>query len=113
MPSTGSARRNSSLLTAPEPSSASSSGSRFDALIGPALDESLPACDEALSEAGVAAAALDAVLLVGGSARLAAVAERVEGHFGVPVLRTDRPEEAVALGAALHAQALQALEYGG
>ena len=50
-------------------------------------------------------------LLLGGSARLAAVERHASALFaGMPTMRTDRPEESVALGAAAHAQRLQALE---
>ena len=88
------------------------SRSRFDALCEPTLSMSTPLCDGALDEAGVAKSDLHAVLIIGGSARLSAVERHVSDLFpGLPTLRTARPEEAVALGAAMHAQRLQALEY--
>ena len=71
-----------------------------------------PACEDAIEAAGVRKGALDAVLLVGGAARLEAVAEHARSLFGAPPLRMARPEEAVALGAATVAQRLQELEFG-
>ena len=86
---------------------ASLTRAKLDELIEPILRESLPAVD-----AAVGGANLDGVLLVGGAARLASVVDVVGEHLrGVPVYRTSRPEEAVALGAAAHAAQLQALEY--
>ena len=77
------------------------------------LWQSTPACEEALEQAGVRKGALDAVLLVGGSARFDALAEHAARAVGAPALRTDRPEEVVALGAATVAHRLQQLEFGG
>ena len=55
--------------------------------------------------------ALDAVLLIGGSARVEAVADHAASVLGAPTLRMARPEEAVALGAATVAQGLQEREF--
>jgi molecular chaperone DnaK (HSP70) len=52
------------------------------------------------------------VLLVGGAARLDAVARLAERMLGRPPLRFARPEEAVAAGAATHARRLQQAEFG-
>jgi molecular chaperone DnaK len=87
------------------------SRARFDELARPVLRGTLQSCDEALAEAGVRAASLDAVLLVGGSARLPVVAELAAEHFGAAPLRLARPEEAVAIGAARRAQELLELRY--
>ena len=88
------------------------SRARFDELARPTLQSTLSPVADALADAGLAAADLDAVLLAGGSARLPAVAQLAADTFGGTILRLARPEEAVALGAAVHAQELQALEYG-
>jgi molecular chaperone DnaK len=86
---------------------------RFVGLIEPLLAQSTPACEEALAAAGVRAGGLDAVLLLGGSARLDAVAEHAASVLGgAPTLRLARPEEAVAVGAAAVAQRLQEQEFG-
>ena len=84
---------------------------RFHTLIEPLLLQSTPACEEALANAGVGKGALDAVLLIGGSARVEAVAEHAASVLGAPTLRMARPEEAVALGAATVAQGLQEREF--
>ena len=75
------------------------------------LDASLSASDAVLAEASLAPSDLDAVLLIGGSARLPAVDAAVERRFGAPPLRMDRPEEAIALGAAALAQRMQERQY--
>jgi len=83
----------------------------FDSLVEPTIEETLAACDEALEMASLGRSSLDAVLVIGGSARSPAIYDRMASFFGKPPLRTARPEEAVAIGAAVHAQALQAREY--
>ena len=54
---------------------------------------------------------LDAILLLGGSARTAAVATLATRHFGRSPLRMARPEESIALGAAALAQRMQAQQF--
>jgi molecular chaperone DnaK (HSP70) len=56
-----------------------------------------------LSEAGVAWGDVDHVLLVGGSTRMPMVRELVERLAGKPADRSVRPDEAVAMGAAIQA----------
>jgi molecular chaperone DnaK len=51
------------------------------------------------------------VLLVHGSARAPAVQRLVRQLCGKEPLRLARPEESVAIGAAAHAEALQAAQY--
>lgn len=85
---------------------------KLDELIEPVLQHSLTEVDKTLGDAGMHMTGLDGVLLVGGAARLASVADLVTRHAnGVPVHRTDRPEEVIALGAAVYAQELQELEF--
>ncbi|MBI3180816.1 MAG: Hsp70 family protein, partial [Myxococcales bacterium] len=59
-----------------------------------------------LEEANVAPDSLAEVILVGGMTRMPLVAERVRGFFGREPSRGIHPEEAVALGAAIHAWSL-------
>ena len=59
--------------------------------------------EEALDEASSRPADIDAVLLVGGSTRVPAVRQLLERMFGKAPLRGINPDEAVALGAAIHA----------
>jgi len=88
------------------------SRARFAGIVAPALEGMLSICDEALAAAAITPSDLDAVLVVGGAARAPPLIELVESYFGRAPLRTERPEESVALGAAAHARQLQALQYG-
>ncbi len=56
-----------------------------------------------LSEAGVTWAGIDHLLLVGGSTRMPMVRELIEKLAGKPTDRSVRPDEAVAMGAAIQA----------
>lgn len=73
----------------------------FEALIAPQVDRTLSLCDQALRDAGLAAADLDQIILVGGSTRLPLVRARVGQHFGRPPYTALNPDEVVALGAAV------------
>jgi molecular chaperone HscA len=79
---------------------------RFDALIRPLLDRTGTACRRALRDAGVSAAELDGVILVGGSTRVPAVRTYVRDVFGKEPLSDIDPEKVVALGAAIQAHVL-------
>ena len=64
------------------------------------------ACDiarRAVIEAGLQMSELDEVVLVGGQTRMPKAREMVAGVFGRDPSRTVHPEEAVAVGAAVHA----------
>ncbi|MEZ4465463.1 MAG: Hsp70 family protein [bacterium] len=63
-------------------------------------------CDEALRDAGLKAADLDAVVLVGGSTRIPLVRDMVSGYFGRPAMSDINPVEVVAIGAAIQGAAL-------
>ena len=65
--------------------------------------------EHVLEEAGVSWAAVDHVLLVGGSTRMPMVRALVERLAGKPADRSVHPDEAVALGAAIQA----AMEHSG
>ena len=73
----------------------------FEAMIRPALLETIAALRRATVSAGVAPTSLSAVLLVGGSSRIPLVAEMVAAELGRPVAVDVHPKHAVALGAAL------------
>jgi actin-like ATPase involved in cell morphogenesis len=72
----------------------------LEQLIRPSLEATVATLREALDGAGVEAADLQAVLLVGGSSRIPLVAELVGEELGVPVAVDVDPKAAVALGAA-------------
>ena len=69
-------------------------------------------CEGAISAAEMKSPSdLDAVLLVHGSARAPPVQQLVRQLCGKEPLRLARPEESIALGAAAHAETLQAAQY--
>ena len=75
----------------------------FERMIRPIVDRTLGPCRQAMADAGVDAAQLDDVVLVGGSTRIPLVRRMVRKLFGRrPHHRLD-PDEVVALGAAVQA----------
>ncbi|MDQ2709285.1 MAG: Hsp70 family protein, partial [Actinomycetota bacterium] len=75
--------------------------SEFEAMIRPALEETVEALRRAVSSAGLTPADLTAVLLVGGSSRIPLVSQLVSDGLGRPVAVDADPKTAIALGAAL------------
>lgn len=75
------------------------------------LDEMSEKMTEVVAAAGIRSSDISLVLPVGGSTRIPAVRERIRRIFGVEPDRSVRPDEAVALGAALFAARRQ-LERG-
>ncbi|MCK0113073.1 Hsp70 family protein [Ornithinimicrobium sp. F0845] len=73
----------------------------LEELIRPSLEETVAALERALASADVAAAELDSVLLVGGSARIPLVTELLTRRLGRPVAVSAQPKHGVALGAAM------------
>jgi molecular chaperone HscA len=76
------------------------------ALAQPWVEKTIAICAQALGDASVSIADIDAVVLVGGSTRLSTVRHAVEGFFKQAPLTTLNPDTVVAKGAALHAYAL-------
>ena len=70
------------------------------------IARTLVPCRQALKDAGVAAADIDAVVLVGGSTRMPLVRQRVAEFFGRSPLTDLDPDQVVALGAAVQADTL-------
>jgi molecular chaperone DnaK len=70
---------------------------------GAIVRRSLEVADRALGQAGIKAGDLTAVYLCGGSSQMPAVRAAVEKHFGVPLKNGVPPEQAVCVGAAVHA----------
>jgi molecular chaperone DnaK len=67
----------------------------------------VPPCEAALKDAGLRAADVDEVVLVGGQTRMPKVQQTVEGLFGREPHKGVNPDEVVAIGAAIQAGVLQ------
>ncbi len=78
----------------------------FEQLIGPKVQETIIACQNALTDAGLTAADIDEVVMVGGSTRTALIKRQVAGFFKRQVHDEVNPDEVVALGAAIQADVL-------
>ena len=78
----------------------------LEAAIAPLLKRATDICVRVLSDAGVGTEDVKGVVLVGGSTRVPAVRRAVERVFGKAPLSDINPDEVVAVGAALQAEAL-------
>jgi molecular chaperone DnaK len=70
-------------------------------VLEPFLKRSLAICDDALAQAGGAAAGLSAIYLCGGLCHLPEVQDAVARHFEAPLRAGVAPDQAVCLGAAM------------
>jgi actin-like ATPase involved in cell morphogenesis len=75
--------------------------SEFEAMIAPALTETVAAMKRALRSAGVQPGELRSILLAGGSSRIPLVSEMLSTQFGRPLVLDANPEHSIALGAAM------------
>ena len=78
----------------------------FERLIHPLVERTLEPCRQALADAGLLAADIQEVVLVGGSTRVPLVRRAVEALFGRTPHSDLNPDEVVALGAAVQADIL-------
>jgi molecular chaperone DnaK len=78
----------------------------LERLIEPLVQKTLGPCRMALADAGLRAAQIDEVVLVGGSTRVPLVRRRVEELFGKTPHSRLNPDEVVALGAAVQGHIL-------
>ena len=79
---------------------------QFDALIEPMLARSLKACRRAVRDAGIELEEIEAVVMVGGSTRVPRVRQAVAELFLREPLTDIDPDQVVAIGAAIQADAL-------
>ena len=79
---------------------------KLESLVDDLLQKSLEPCKKAMTDAGVTAAQIDEVVLVGGQTRMPKIQEIVKQLFGKEPHRGVNPDEVVAIGAAVQAGVL-------
>jgi len=80
---------------------------RLEAIVEDLVQKTLGPCETALRDAGVTAADVDQVILVGGQTRMPRVQAVVEKFFGKKPNKRVDPDEVVAVGAVLQAGVLK------
>ena len=83
------------------------SRAQFEQIAGDLVTRTTGPCKTALNDAGLAAANIDEVLLVGGQTRMPKVSAVVKDFFGKEPNKTVNPDEVVAVGAAIQAAVLK------
>ena len=82
------------------------SRAKFENMVETLIQRSIEPCKIAMKDAGVTAADIDEVILVGGQTRMPKVQEAVEQLFGKAPRKDVNPDEAVAAGAAVQGAVL-------
>ena len=80
---------------------------KFEALVDDLVQKTVQPCRQAIKDAGVSAAEINEVVLVGGMTRMPKVQEVVKQLFGKEPHKGVNPDEVVAVGAAIQAGVLQ------
>ena len=80
---------------------------KFEQLVDDLVQRTIAPCKAALKDAGMNAAEIDEVVLVGGMTRMPKIQETVKNFFGKEPHKGVNPDEVVALGAAIQAGVLQ------
>ena len=80
---------------------------KMEQLVMELVDKSIGPCRQALQDAGLTAAQINEVLLVGGQTRTPLVQAKVAEFFAQEPKKTVNPDEAVALGAAIQGGVLK------
>ena len=79
---------------------------KLESLVDELVERTLAPCRVALKDAGLSAADINDVILVGGMTRMPKVQEKVKEFFGKEPRKDVNPDEAVAVGAAIQGQVL-------
>ena len=79
---------------------------KFNELIADYIDQTRDCVNKCLKDAGLTAAQVDKVILVGGSSRIPAVQDMVKSITGKDPFKGINPDECVAIGAAIQAGVL-------
>ncbi len=80
---------------------------KLESLVEDLIQKTVDPCKQALKDAGLSAAQIDEVVLVGGMSRMPKVQEIVKQLFGKEPHKGVNPDEVVAMGAAIQAGVLQ------
>jgi molecular chaperone DnaK len=80
---------------------------KFEALVDDLVEKTIAPCRNALKDAGLSAAEINEVVLVGGMTRMPKIQEIVKQLFGKEPHKGVNPDEVVAIGAAIQAGVLQ------
>ena len=80
---------------------------KFEALVDDLVQKTVEPCRNALKDAGLSAAEINEVVLVGGMTRMPKIQEIVKQLFGKEPHKGVNPDEVVAIGAAIQAGVLQ------
>ena len=79
---------------------------KFEALVDDLVQKTVEPCRQAMKDAGLSAAEINEVVLVGGMTRMPKVQEVVKQLFGKEPHKGVNPDEVVAIGAAIQAGVL-------
>ena len=79
---------------------------KFEELIDKEITKVINCGKEAIKRAKISTKDLNGILLVGGSTRIPYLQEKLDKEFGVQLIKTANPDEAVALGAAVQGSIL-------
>ncbi|MFK8032689.1 MAG: molecular chaperone DnaK [Hyphomicrobiales bacterium] len=80
---------------------------KLESLVADLVQRTVDPCKSALKDAGLSAAEIDEVVLVGGMTRMPKIQEVVKEFFGKEPHKGVNPDEVVAMGAAIQAGVLQ------
>ena len=83
------------------------SRAKLESLVDDLIERTMEPCRAALKDAGVTAAEIGEVILVGGMTRMPKVVEAVKAFFGRDPARNVNPDEVVAIGAAIQGAVLK------